>query len=71
MLTNNCTDGCQKPIEKATGVKLSGKVIPNANFDNVKENRKEIQKDLKKENKPKPINKDNNPGALKPWEPKV
>jgi RHS repeat-associated protein len=46
VLTNNCADGCEKPITKATGVSLPNNVIPNTNFKNLKKEQGTIQTNL-------------------------
>jgi RHS repeat-associated protein len=43
LVTNNCTDAVERPIEKATGAKLPEDATPNANFQKVKENKSNIQ----------------------------
>jgi RHS repeat-associated protein len=45
-ITNNCADGCENPIEKATGVTLPNNTGPNTNFKNLKKDKAEIQKNL-------------------------
>ena len=50
-LTNNCTDGVEDPIEEATDVNLSNDPVPNSNFEDVKKNQEEIQKQLNEEQK--------------------
>ena len=74
IITNNCTDAIEEPIENATNVSLPDNVEPNSNFDNVKKNKKNIQKKLDGNANVKKIpniNKKPNPEALKPWEPKI
>jgi hypothetical protein len=44
--TNNCADGVERPIESATGVALPTNVGPNTNFQNVKDNKNQIQTGL-------------------------
>ena len=46
VVTNNCTDAVERPIEKATGVSLPDNVVPNTNFQNVKDNKTNIQTNL-------------------------
>ena len=46
VLTNNCTDACERPIEDATGVELPDGAVPNSNFEDVKENKGVIQMNL-------------------------
>jgi hypothetical protein len=45
-ITNNCADGCEKPVTKATGVPLPDDVTPNANFKDLKINQGTIQTNL-------------------------
>jgi len=46
VVSNNCTDGVERPIENATGVTLPDNVGPNTNFQNVKDNKNQIQTGL-------------------------
>jgi RHS repeat-associated protein len=46
LLTNNCTDGVERPIEKATGVSLPDAAKPNSNFDDLKSNKEKIQNEI-------------------------
>ncbi len=46
LVSNNCTDAVERPIEKATGVSLPNDIEPNANFNEVKENKNSIQTSL-------------------------
>ncbi len=71
VLSNNCTDAVERPIEKATGASLPNKAIPNANYDKLIDNKDKIQGQLKEDANATPINKDNNPGALKAFEQKI
>ena len=71
LISNNCTDGCEDPIEKATHVSLPNEVSPNSNFDEIKENKDKIQKDLKGKDTSQLEYKDDSPGAFVPWEPKL
>lgn len=43
VVSNNCTDACERPIEQATGVPLPDNVEPNKNFQQVKANQSGIQ----------------------------
>jgi RHS repeat-associated protein len=52
LISNNCTDAVEQPIEEATSSTLSSKVEPNSNFDEVKANKSTIQSNItKSENK--------------------
>jgi RHS repeat-associated protein len=42
----NCTDAVEKPIEKATGADLPDNMIPNTNFENVKNSAPRIQAEI-------------------------
>jgi len=46
LLSNNCTDGIERPVEKATGVSLPTDPRPNVNFQEVKDNKSNIQTSL-------------------------
>ena len=46
VLTNNCTDACERPIEDATGVSLPDGAEPNSNFQDLKEKKNLIQMEL-------------------------
>ncbi|MFD0767119.1 RHS repeat domain-containing protein, partial [Mucilaginibacter lutimaris] len=46
VVTNNCTDAIERPIEKATGVSLPDDPRPNVNFKEVKDNKGTIQTGL-------------------------
>ncbi|HMK59133.1 MAG TPA: hypothetical protein VK462_08755 [Nitrososphaeraceae archaeon] len=46
VVTNNCTDATERPIEQATGVSLPNNPEPNSNFQNVKDNKGTIQASL-------------------------
>lgn len=43
LLTNNCTDAVERPIEEATGAKLPEAATPNTNFQEAKDNKGKIQ----------------------------
>ncbi|MFV0507334.1 MAG: RHS repeat domain-containing protein, partial [Bacteroidales bacterium] len=64
---NNCVDACQDAVQSNTRIDMPTDYspVPNSYFDKVKEN------GVTRKPEPKPISKDNNPGALKPWEPKL
>jgi hypothetical protein len=46
VLTNNCTDAVERPMEQATGVNLPDNAEPNTNFDNLKADQASIQTSL-------------------------
>ena len=46
LLSNNCTDGIERPVEQATGISLPDGAIPNDNFKEVKKEQNRIQTDL-------------------------
>lgn len=46
VLTNDCTDAIERPIENATGVSLPDNPTPNTNFQNVKNAKGKIQTNL-------------------------
>ncbi|WP_316751764.1 hypothetical protein [Pedobacter gandavensis] len=46
VVTMNCTDAIENPIEKATGISLPDNTIPNKNFNNLKGEGGNIQKGL-------------------------
>ena len=43
VLSNNCTDAIERPIEKATGVSLPDNPEPNTNFERLKNGKNHIQ----------------------------
>ncbi len=51
LLTNNCVDAIQDPIEKGTGVKLPKDIDPRPNkyFEKLKSNQEKVQKKIDKE----------------------
>ncbi len=51
LLTNNCVDAVQDPIEKGTGVKLPKDIDPRPNkyFDKLQKNQEKVQKKIDKE----------------------
>ena len=46
LLTNNCTDAVERPIEAATSTKLPDTATPNANFAELKANKNSIQSNI-------------------------
>jgi hypothetical protein len=46
LLTNNCTDAVERPIEAATSVKLPDTATPKTNFAELKANKTSIQNDI-------------------------
>jgi hypothetical protein len=46
VLTNNCTDAIERPIEEATGVSLPDDARPNKNFESAKGAKDDIQQSL-------------------------
>ena len=46
VLSNNCTDAIERPIEEATGVSFPDGARPNKNFKEVKNNQETIQKNI-------------------------
>ena len=46
VVTNNCTDAVERPIEKATGASLPGSPEPNKNFQTLKNEKGSIQKEI-------------------------
>jgi RHS repeat-associated protein len=46
LLTNNCTDAVERPIEDATSVSLPDTATPNTNFSELKANQKSIQNNI-------------------------
>ena len=46
LLTNNCTDAVERPIEDATSVKLPDTATPNTNFTELKTNKNSIQNNI-------------------------
>lgn len=51
LLSNNCNDAIERPIEKATKVSFPNNIVPNTNFKNVKDNKDTIQKNLDRSTK--------------------
>ena len=64
---NNCVDACQDAVQSNTRINMpiDGSPVPNTYFDKVKEN------GVTRNPAPGTINTNDNPGALKPWEPKL
>ena len=64
---NNCVDACQDAVQGNTRINMPTDYspVPNSYFDKVKTD------GVSRTPKSKPISKDNNPGALKSWEPKL
>jgi len=57
VLTNNCTDGCERPIEDALQISLPENPEPNSNFENLKDDKTNIQKEINSKNiNPKSVN---------------
>ena len=50
VVSNNCTDAVERPIENATGISLPDNPGPNANFQNVKDGKGAIQSSLNLKN---------------------
>lgn len=46
LLTNNCTDAVERPIEAATSAKLPDTATPNDNFNELKADKKNIQSSI-------------------------
>ena len=46
LISNNCTDAVERPIEDATGVSLPNGAEPNSNFDDLKSEQKTIQQEI-------------------------